>query len=72
MTKALEAVLRKVARLPESAQDSLAAAIRAEIDAEGLWEEQLASSRETLAALADKALDEHRAGRTRPLDLRPR
>ena len=72
MTKALEAVLREVARLPESAQDSLAAAIRAEIDAEALWDEQLASSTETLAELADKALDEHRAGRTRPLDLRPR
>jgi len=43
-------------------------AIRAEIEAEPLWEKRLATSANALEALADEALTEHRSGRTRPLD----
>ncbi len=49
-------------------QDQLAAAIRAEIEVERVWEAQLAASGGALAALADEALADHRSGRTLPLD----
>lgn len=68
MTKALKDAFREAQELPEGEQDQLAAAIRAEIEAERAWEAQLAASGDTLAALADEALAEHRSGRTLPLD----
>lgn len=68
MTKALEDAFREAQKLPEREQDQLAAAIRAEIDAEHAWERKLASSGEALAELADEALLEHRSGQTVPLD----
>jgi hypothetical protein len=68
MTKALKDAFREAQELPESEQDQLAAAIRAEIETERVWETQLAVSGDTLAALADEALAEHRSGCTLPLD----
>jgi uncharacterized membrane protein len=68
MTKALEEAFSQASKLPETEQDALAAAIRAEIEAETVWEEHFATSADALAALADEALAEGRAGRTRPLD----
>lgn len=68
MTKALEDAFKEAQKLPEREQDQLAAAIRAEIEAERAWESQLAASGDALGALADEALAEHRSGRTRPLD----
>jgi hypothetical protein len=68
MTKALEDAFKEAQKLPEREQDQLAAAIRAEIDAEHAWEAKLAASGDALAALADEALLEHRSGRTVPLD----
>lgn len=68
MTKALQDAFREAEKLPEAEQDQLAAAIRAEIEAERAWEARLAASGDALAALADEALAEHRAGRTLPLD----
>jgi hypothetical protein len=68
MTKALEDAFKEAQRLPEREQDQLAAAIRAEIEAERSWETQLAASGDALAALADEALAAQRSGRTLPLD----
>ena len=68
MTKALEDAFKEAQKLPEGEQDQLAAAIRAEIDAEHAWEAKLASSGDALAELAEEALQEHRSGRTVPLD----
>ena len=68
MTKALAEAFSQASKLPESEQDALAAAIRAEIEAETVWGERFATSADALAALADEALAEGRAGRTRPLD----
>ena len=68
MTKALQDAFKEAEKLPEAEQDQLAAAIRAEIEAERSWEARLTGSRGQLAALADEALDEHRSGRTLPLD----
>ena len=68
MTKALEEAFKAAQRLPEPEQDELAAAIRAEIEGEHVWEAKLAASTDALASLADEALVEHRSGRTLPLD----
>ena len=68
MTKALEDAFKEAQKLPEVEQDQLAAAIRAEIEAERDWDKRLAGSGDALATLADEALLEHRSGRTLPLD----
>ena len=68
MTKALQDAFREAEKLPETEQDQLAAAIRAEIEAERAWEARLGASADTLGTLADQALAEHRSGRTRPFD----
>ncbi len=68
MTKALQDAFKEAEKLPEAAQDQLAAAIRAEIEAERAWGARLATSQDALSALADEALAEHRSGSTLPLD----
>lgn len=68
MTKALQDAFKEAEKLPEAEQDQLAAAIRAEIAAELVWEAPLSASPDELSALADEALAEHRSGDTRPLD----
>ena len=68
MTKALHDVFKEAEKLPEAEQEQLAAAIRAELEAETVWEARLTASQKALEALADEALAEHRAGRTQPLD----
>lgn len=68
MTKALQDAFSEAEKLPEAEQDQLAAAIRAEIDADTAWDRRLAATQEQLGRLADEALAEHRSGRTCPLD----
>lgn len=68
MTKALEEAFKEAAKLPEKEREELAAAIREELRAEAGWERRLSSSSDALETLADEALAEHGAGRTRPLD----
>ena len=68
MTKLLEEAFAAAARLPAPAQDALAQAILAEVEAEPLWQHAFAASGDQLAGLADEARVEHRAGRTQPLD----
>jgi len=68
MTKALEDVFREASGLSEAEQNSLAEAIRAELQAERDWSSSFAGSLDVLERLADEALEDHRAGRTRPLD----
>ena len=65
MTRALEEAFKEASKLAEAEQDSLAAAIKAELDAE--WEKSLNDSQDTLAKLADEALDEFQSGQTQPL-----
>lgn len=68
MTKALKDAFEAASRLPEADQDQLAAAIVQELAADARWEAALASAPDPLARLAEEALAEHRAGRSRPLD----
>ena len=68
MTKALAKAFEAASKLSESAQDELAAAILAEIEAEARFDATLVSSGPALERLADEALAEHQAGKTESLD----
>ena len=68
MTKALKKAFEAASKLPEAEQDALAAAILEELESERRWDELVQRSADTLAKLAQEALAEDRAGRTRPLD----
>jgi len=68
MTDALRKAFETASRLPEREQDELAAAILEELKADERWDAALGQSQDALARLADEALTEHRAGRTKALD----
>lgn len=68
MTSRLKEAFEAASKLPPEEQDALAAAILEEVAVEGLWDASFANDPGALVRLADEALDEHRAGRTRPLD----
>ncbi len=68
MTDALRKAFETAGRLPERQQDELAAAVIEELTADERWEAALGQSQDALARLADEALNEHRAGRTKALD----
>jgi hypothetical protein len=67
VTQLLEKALSEVAKLDEPEQDALASILLEEIASEERWSRAFAESQEILASLADEALEEHAAGRTRPL-----
>lgn len=64
MSKAIE----EINKLPEREQEALAAWILEELASERKWTQLYADSEDLLAQMADEALTEHRAGKTRPLD----
>ena len=66
MTQLLDQALMQAAKLPESEQDALAAILLAEIASEQKWASSFAESQDLLARLADDALAEHAAGKTKP------
>lgn len=68
MTRLLEEAFKAAAKLSAAEQDALAQAILAEVAAESQWDRRLAETSRELERLADDALRDHRAGRTRPLD----
>jgi hypothetical protein len=67
MTQLLEKALSAVANLPASEQDAVAAILLEELASEKRWSESLAKSQDLLGKLAQKALADHAAGRTKPL-----
>jgi hypothetical protein len=69
MTQLLEQAFTKAAQLPSQDQDTIATLILKEIEAEQRWDDALANSPDTLSQLADEALSEHRAGKTKRLNL---
>ena len=68
MTKLLEKAFAEAVKLPKKEQDKLAKWLLAELESERRWNEAFARSGDQLAELADKALQEHRKGRTKPLN----
>ena len=67
MTKLLEKAMEKVAKLPPSEQDALAAIVLQELESEQRWAASFARSQDKLASLAEEALAEFSAGKTKPL-----
>jgi hypothetical protein len=67
MTQLLEKALNEVSKLPASEQDAVAAIVLEELASEQRWSESFAKSQDLLAKLAEKALADHAAGRTKPL-----
>jgi hypothetical protein len=68
MTNKLKKAFDAASKLPPAEQDALASAILEEVKVDGLWEASFAKQPGALERLAEEALDDHRAGRTRPLD----
>ncbi len=68
MTHLLEKAYARVAQLPETELDTIAALILDELEDEAQWNRKFAASGDVLSRLAQKALAEHRAGNTLPLD----
>ena len=68
MTKLLQKAFEEASKLPDAEQDTLGRILLDELASERRWDELFAGSHDLLAELADKALAEHRAGRTEKLD----
>jgi hypothetical protein len=67
MTLLLEKALNEVVKLPASDQDAVAAILLEELASERRWSESFAKSQDSMAKLAEQALAEYAAGRTKPL-----
>ena len=69
MTKLLEKAFNEASKLPKIEQNALAKWLLKELEAERKWDELFAESESLLDQLADEALEEHRQGKTKPLDF---
>lgn len=67
MTDLLKKAFEAVSALPPERQDAVAKMILAEIEDEKRWDEAFSGSQDKLAAMADEAIAEHKAGKTRPM-----
>ena len=67
MTQLLEKAISKAHALPTHEQDILATIILDEIASEKNWSDSFAKSQDLLSTLADEAIAEHVAGKTKPL-----
>jgi hypothetical protein len=65
MTKLLEKAMQEVAKLPATEQDAMAAIVLEELASEQRWADAFAKSQDQLAKLAQEALAEYNARRTR-------
>jgi hypothetical protein len=68
MTKLLERAFKEAEKFSKKEQDALARALLDELASERRWDELFTGSQDLLGQLADEALEEHRAGRTKELD----
>lgn len=65
MSRLLDEAITEVRKLPDAAQDAIAAVIFEEIADDRRWDEAFARSPAKLAALAAQAAEQVRAGRCR-------
>ena len=68
MTQLLERAFAEAGKLSSAEQDLLASRLMAELADEDAFDHAIAASADKLAALANEALAEHRAGQTQELD----
>jgi hypothetical protein len=67
MTILLTKAFEEASRLPEEVQNEIAERLLEEIDGEDHWDQTLASTPDVLEKLADKALEDFKAGRTKKM-----
>jgi len=67
MTKLLSDAFEKASQLPENLQDELARILLDELAWEGRWNQTLDESTDKLDRMAEDALKDYRAGRTREM-----
>ncbi|HSF39100.1 MAG TPA: hypothetical protein VLT87_04855 [Thermoanaerobaculia bacterium] len=67
MTKLLKKAFEQASQLPEELQNEVALQLLEDVEGERRWDATLASSPDQLEKLADRALEEFRAGRTRKM-----
>ncbi len=68
MSQLIQKAFAEINKLPEEDQEALGAWLLEELASERKWAELFAASQDLLSQLADEALEEHRAGKTLPLD----
>jgi hypothetical protein len=69
MSKLLERAFEEAQKLSESDQEAVGAWLLAELESERRWNELFSRPpSEALKRVAEEALEDHRAGRTTPLD----
>jgi hypothetical protein len=69
MTQLLERAFTEASKLPDLEQDAFASLLLAELDSERRWAQAFARTQDQLGALAEEALREFDAGKTRPMNL---
>lgn len=69
MTKLLDQAFQEASKLTDMQQNIIARWLLDELLAEKKWDSLFAESEDFLASLADEALGEHKAGKTKPLNL---
>ena len=69
MTQLLEKAFSEAAKLPPQEQDIIAQQMLEELASESQWQQRFRDSQDLLKSLADEALGEHKAGKTKGLDL---
>jgi hypothetical protein len=69
MTKLLKKAFQEASKLPDIEQNSLAKWLMEELEAERKWDQAFAESEDALNQLADEALEAHKQGKTKPLDI---
>ncbi|MBI5048258.1 MAG: hypothetical protein HZB54_04865 [Deltaproteobacteria bacterium] len=69
MTRLLEKAFKEASKLPVVNQNALAKWLLEELESEKKWEQIFAESENVLEHLADEALEAHKKGKTKPLNI---
>jgi len=69
MTRLLEKAFKEASKLPGVEQNVLAKWMLEELEAEKEWEQIFAESEDVLDRLANEAIEAHKKGKTKPLDI---
>jgi hypothetical protein len=70
MTRLLERAFKEASKLPEIQQNTLAKWVLEELQSDKEWGKMFAGSEDILDKLADEALEAHKQGKTKPLNLK--
>lgn len=68
----LELIISEIEKLPPEEQSQFAAWILEELHSEQRWSKSFARSSDLLSHLADEALEEHKAKKTKKFERHPR